>query len=339
MRWAQLMTLAATCVAILFPASSRAAQGVPPEPTFPINGSRIPYSEQIHLSVTSSGSIVFYEVATTDRVDPDGQLTDLAALGSMTRDGSTASFHAVLGTGASPPLRPGTYYWHAYRDECNGPPVTDCINEGPALTFSVGSPRNPEPTSPPSGTRVSELLGPHQIRAQVPSELADARPGFEVSLANEVGLDGMFEDGLNYGANSFGDGDIYAQLDSYVLGRAGEYELYWHAYALDCLAEPDCRVVGPTRSLQVDNRPPETRLLGHPFRSTAKRRPRFSFTSSALDLAGFQCRFDQGPWQQCFSPWRPTHRLALGRRTFAVRAYDDLGNVDVGTVTRFKVIA
>ena len=208
-----------------------------------------------------------------------------------------------------------------------------------ALTFSVGSPRNPEPTSPPSGTRVSELLGPHQIRAQVPSELADARPGFEVSLANEVGLDGMFEDGLNYGANSFGDGDIYAQLDSYVLGRAGEYELYWHAYALDCLAEPDCRVVGPTRSLQVDNRPPETRLLGHPFRSTAKRRPRFSFTSSALDLAGFQCRFDQGPWQQCFSPWRPTHRLALGRRTFAVRAYDDLGNVDVGTVTRFKVIA
>jgi uncharacterized delta-60 repeat protein len=83
------------------------------------------------------------------------------------------------------------------------------------------------------------------------------------------------------------------------------------------------------RVFTEDTIPPDTQLLATPP-STSTPSVSFSFTGSdagGTDVASFECAIDGGPFLTCASPASYTG-LAVGSRTFQVRARDGAGNVD-----------
>ena len=83
--------------------------------------------------------------------------------------------------------------------------------------------------------------------------------------------------------------------------------------------------------------PPQTSLLRHPAKRTARRSARFAFFASD-PAARVLCRLDGALWRQCSSP-RIYERLALGRHSFQVVAVGPDGQYDPTPVTfRWRVV-
>ena len=90
---------------------------------------------------------------------------------------------------------------------------------------------------------------------------------------------------------------------------------------------------------------PETSIDGGPLPGvrTRNRVATFRFSAvdnlSASDKLTFACSIDRGPFRTCSSPVR-LRTLRIGLRRFAVRATDELGNVDPTPATRtWRVLA
>ena len=67
-------------------------------------------------------------------------ICDDEAIGQAKKKGGVYTVQAeVLSTSrASGSTRPGTYYWQAYRIQCENGNIDDCLQEGPVVKFKVG---------------------------------------------------------------------------------------------------------------------------------------------------------------------------------------------------------
>lgn len=111
---------------------------------------------------------------------------------------------------------------------------------------------------------------------------------------------------------------------------AGEYRLYvagkdgngvWQAMPTE-----------PTASWTVELTPPDTTIASSPPKLSASTSADFSFTSTAADLAGYECKLDKAlVFTACDNPLALTD-LAQGLHTLSVRAKDAAGNVDPSTL-------
>ena len=81
---------------------------------------------------------------------------------------------------------------------------------------------------------------------------------------------------------------------------------------------------------------PDTTITKKPAKRTTASTVRFRFVSSVPDST-FRCRLDGGLWRKCTSPWE--RKVGFGGHTFAVKAKDTTGNVDLTPATyRFRRI-
>ena len=79
----------------------------------------------------------------------------------------------------------------------------------------------------------------------------------------------------------------------------------------------------------TDELPPETALDGTPNSTTGSLVATFEFSGSDnLSPVTFECSVDGGSYVSCASPFS-TSTLSVGSHTFAVRAVDALGNIDL----------
>jgi hypothetical protein len=76
-----------------------------------------------------------------------------------------------------------------------------------------------------------------------------------------------------------------------------------------------------------DITPPDTKLDSVPPNPVDTATPSFSFSSNDLDVAGFLCRFDNGNFFECSSPF-VAPPLQNGAHTFEVVAFDKANNID-----------
>jgi hypothetical protein len=79
------------------------------------------------------------------------------------------------------------------------------------------------------------------------------------------------------------------------------------------------------RTWTVDTTPPDTAVESGPSGTAAS--PDATFTFSATEPGGFECRLNGGPWQTCLSPFSVT-ALDDGEHSVEVRALDVAGNRD-----------
>ena len=82
-------------------------------------------------------------------------------------------------------------------------------------------------------------------------------------------------------------------------------------------------LTGPQPTVAVDGTPPIVAIDSRPSDPSSDTSPTFSY--SAGESATFECRLDNGGFEQCTSP--TTYAVSDGEHTFAVRATDLAGNV------------
>jgi hypothetical protein len=83
-----------------------------------------------------------------------------------------------------------------------------------------------------------------------------------------------------------------------------------------------------------DTSPPDTTIASGPSGKTKSKSASFAFTGSdAREVAGFECKLDDGPFASCTSP-KSYSGLRKGSHTFEVRAVDAAGNADPTPATR-----
>jgi hypothetical protein len=75
----------------------------------------------------------------------------------------------------------------------------------------------------------------------------------------------------------------------------------------------------------ADRRPPDTRIVKGPARSTYETKAKFRFASTEAQ-SSFQCKVDKKKWAGCRNPAKRT--VKPGKHLFKVRAIDRFGNVD-----------
>jgi hypothetical protein len=85
---------------------------------------------------------------------------------------------------------------------------------------------------------------------------------------------------------------------------------------------------------------PLTRITLAPLAKTRVRRPIFQFIDTTEQPnTDFFCRLDRQKWRGCNSPYRPKHRLSLGKHVFAVKGKSFAGQWEQHSVVRgFKVV-
>jgi hypothetical protein len=105
----------------------------------------------------------------------------------------------------------------------------------------------------------------------------------------------------------------------------------YYATATDSFAQSSsCSAPGVT--FVTDVTPPGTQIAIRTKSKTKRRTITFSFTTTEHELSPtFQCQLDGRPWLTCHS--KHTITVKRGRHTFAVRAVDRAGNVDVTPAT------
>lgn len=91
-------------------------------------------------------------------------------------------------------------------------------------------------------------------------------------------------------------------------------------------------------SLELSNEAPDTHLSDGPPPVTTGTSATFAFSSSQLDVAGFQCSIDHTNFVPCASP-RTYDALSAGAHSFEVSAIDTFGNVDASPATWLWTIA
>lgn len=120
------------------------------------------------------------------------------------------------------------------------------------------------------------------------------------------------------------DGSVWQPCTSpFTVGplTAGAHDLAVRATDPDGRVEP----VPGAASFTVDATPAQTPELSGPTGLIATATPTWTFPTPEAG-ATFQCRVDTAAWAPCASPWTPT--LSEGGHHVAVRAVDDVGNVD-----------
>jgi hypothetical protein len=85
---------------------------------------------------------------------------------------------------------------------------------------------------------------------------------------------------------------------------------------------------------------PITRITLAPLSRTHVRRPIFQFIDTTEQPnTDFFCRLDRQKWRGCSSPYRPKHRLSLGKHVFTVKGRSFAGQWEQHPVVRrFKVV-
>jgi hypothetical protein len=85
---------------------------------------------------------------------------------------------------------------------------------------------------------------------------------------------------------------------------------------------------------------PITRITLAPLSRTRIRRPNFQFIDTTEQPnTDFFCRLDRQKWRGCSSPYRPKHRLSLGKHVFTVKGRSFAGQWEQHPVVRrFKVV-
>ena len=83
----------------------------------------------------------------------------------------------------------------------------------------------------------------------------------------------------------------------------------------------------------IDTRPPETWISSGPSGVTRWRDTTFGIDSDE-PTGRFECSLDGGAWTACAHPGHEVLDLSDGAHTFAVRAVDQMGNVDPSPATR-----
>ena len=86
------------------------------------------------------------------------------------------------------------------------------------------------------------------------------------------------------------------------------------------------------RTWSVDTVAPDTSISSGPSGTVSSTTAAIEFGSADPD-AGFQCRLDEGAWEDCDSP-RTLTALAQGAHAFRVRAVDSAGNTDSTEASR-----
>ena len=175
-----------------------------------------------------------------------------------------------------------------------------------------------EPDTTPPDTEITS--GP-------PAQTSNSRPGFAFASAEQF-LAG-FEcrlDGAAFGACT-GAGEHTA---SPLADGAHAFEVR----ALDTAGNPDPSPAA--HPFVVDTTAPDTAITCGPSGRTEDTTPSFSFTGSDLNLAGFECQLNGGPFEPCSGSGEHTVATALGDgvHSFSVRARDAAGNIDSSPATR-----
>jgi subtilisin-like proprotein convertase family protein len=118
---------------------------------------------------------------------------------------------------------------------------------------------------------------------------------------------------------------------------AGRLQAGQHTFsvrAVDVAGNPDPTPESRTFTYApIDSTAPETAITGGPADgASVTSAPSYTFSSPSADAAGFECQIDFGSWSSCTSPFAVN--VGVGGHTFAVRARDGAGNVDLTPASR-----
>lgn len=121
--------------------------------------------------------------------------------------------------------------------------------------------------------------------------------------------------------------------DSHTPGALGDGPHTFEVRATDAVGNTN--PASASRSFTVDTTPPDTGIDSGPSGTTADVTPTFDFSGGGVG-ATYECRVDAGGFGACSGPGRShtTGVLSDGAHTFAVRATDAAGNVDLSPATR-----
>ena len=134
----------------LFPlAAATAALAVAAVPAFaangitvvsPKSGAKVKTGSRPTFKVKVSGEgTVWVNVCKSKKKDSEGLICSDELIHQMKKKGSTASLKAPFFNYPEFWLNsPGTYYWQAYRINCEGDDLDDCKQEGAITKFKVG---------------------------------------------------------------------------------------------------------------------------------------------------------------------------------------------------------
>ena len=264
---------------------------------------------------------------TVDTTPPDATIDSGPAGGSTISD-STPTFGFSSEAGATFECRIDTGPF----GPCSGPGdnhTTGTLDDG-SHTFSVRATDavgNTDPipttrtftvdTTPPDATIDSGPAGG--------STISDSTPTF--GFSSEAGA--TFE--CRVDADPFGP--CSGPGDSHTPGALGDGSHTFEVRATD--ATGNTNPAPDSRSFTVDTTPPDTGIDSGPSGTTADVTPTFDFSGGGVG-ATYECRVDAGGFGACSGPGRShtTGVLADGAHTFAVRATDAAGNVDLSPATR-----
>ena len=198
---------------------------------------------------------------------------------------------------------------------CTSPRVYSSLSQGPH-TFVVRA-KDAAGTGPPTAFAwVIDSVGPTAAITQTPGNPTSSRSATFAFSANEAGSFACELDGLGFGP--CGSPASYQGL--------GDGVHTFTAKPTDSLGNPG---LSASFSWRVDGTTPETTLASAPAARTTTVSATFTF--SASEPSGFECKLDAGAFAPCSSP--KTHTgLTRAAHSFEVRAIDAAGNIDATPV-------
>ena len=194
---------------------------------------------------------------------------------------------------------------------CTSPRVYSSLSQGPH-TFAVRA-KDAAGTGPPTSFAwVIDSVGPTAAITQTPGNPTGSRSATFAFSANEAGSFACELDGLGFGP--CGSPASYQGL--------GDGMHTFTVKPTDSLGNPG---VSASFSWRVDGTTPETTLTSAPAVRTTTVSATFTF--SASEPSGFECKLDAGAFAPCSSPKTHTS-LTRAAHSFEVRAIDAAGNID-----------
>ena len=194
---------------------------------------------------------------------------------------------------------------------CTSPRVHSSLSQGPH-TFAVRA-KDAAGTGPPTSFAwVIDSVGPTAAITQTPGNPTGSRSATFAFSANEAGSFACELDGLGFGP--CGSPASYQGL--------GDGMHTFTVKPTDSLGNPG---VSASFSWRVDGTTPETTLTSAPAVRTTTVSATFTF--SASEPSGFECKLDAGAFAPCSSPKTHTS-LTRAAHSFEVRAIDAAGNID-----------
>ena len=193
-------------------------------------------------------------------------------------------------------------------------------------------------------TAKSFLIGNDTIReVSEPTDVAYAggtvlsAGGAGMILASNDGVTFYFNDAAGLPTTNWEAVALANGNDGAVGGAGGALAVTTDASSVT--PPPSTTPTGPKNTTPAkDTKAPETAIVKKPKKKSAKRKVKFTFTSSEAGST-FDCKFDKAKkYTHCKSPLKK--KLKPGKHKFAVRAIDKAGNSDATpAVWKFKITA